>query len=63
MFYETVKEYKPVRYKGYYIFLRLKINNLRIATCLLYNGNNFTEKFMDYSKKEVINILKNKIKN
>lgn len=63
MFYETIKEYKPVRYKGYDIFLELKINNMMIASCLHDNGNNFTHKFMDYSKKEVINILKDKINN
>ncbi len=63
MFYETVKEYKSVRYKGYDIFLELKINNMMIANCLHDNGNNFTDRFMDYSKKDVINILKNKINN
>ena len=62
MYYPTVKEYKPVRYKGYDIFLELKLNNMMIASCFHDDGNkNFTERFMDYTKKEVINILKDKI--
>lgn len=63
MFYPTVKEYKPIRYKGYDIFLELKINNMMIASCLHDNGSSFTDRFMDYSKEDVINILKDKIKN
>ena len=64
MFYETVKEYKPIRYKGYDIFLELKINNMMIASCLHDDdSNSFTDRFMDYSKEDVINILKDKIKN
>ena len=64
MFYETVKEYKPIRYKGYDIFLELKINNMMIASCLHDDdSNSFTDRFIDYSKEDVINILKDKIKN
>ena len=64
MFYPTVKEYRPVRYKGYDIFLELKLNNMMIANCLHDNDNfSFTERFIDYTKKDVINILKDKIKN
>ena len=64
MFYPTVKEYKPIRYKGYDIFLELKLNNMMIASCLHDDDNNsFTDRFMDYSKEDVINILKDKIKN
>lgn len=63
MFYPTVKEYKPIRYKGYDIFLELKLNNMMIASCLHDNGSNFTDRFMDYSKKEVVNILKDRINN
>jgi hypothetical protein len=64
MFYPTVKEYKPIRYKGYDIFLELKLNNMMIASCLHDDDNNsFTDRFMDYSKEDVVNILKDKIKN
>ena len=64
MFYPTVKEYKPIRYKGYDIFLELKLNNMMIASCLHDDDNfSFTDRFMDYSKQDVINILKDKIKN
>ena len=64
MFYETVKEYKPIRYKGYDIFLELKINNMMIASCLHDDdSNSFTDRFMEYSKKEVVNILKDRINN
>ena len=64
MFYPTVKEYKPIRYKGYDIFLELKLNNMLIANCLHDDDcNSFTDRFMDYSKQDVINILKDKIKN
>jgi len=64
MFYETVKEYKPIRYKGYDIFLELKINNMMIASCVHDDDNySFIDRFMDYSKEDVINILKDKIKN
>jgi hypothetical protein len=64
MFYPTVKEYKPIRYKGYDIFLELKLNNMMIASCLHDDDNNsFTDRFMDYSKQDVVNILKDKIKN
>jgi hypothetical protein len=64
MFYPTVKEYKPIRYKGYDIFLELKLNNMMIANCLHDDDNNsFTDRFMDYSKQDVVNILKDKIKN
>lgn len=64
MFYPTVKEYKSIRYKGYDIFLELKLNNMLIASCLHDDdSNSFTDRFMDYSKEDVINILKDKIKN
>jgi len=64
MFYETVKEYKSIRYKGYDIFLELKINNMMIASCVHDDDNySFIDRFMDYSKEDVINILKDKIKN
>ena len=64
MFYPTVKEYKPIRYKGYDIFLELKLNNMLIANCLHDDdSNSFTDRFMDYSKQEVVNILKDKINN
>lgn len=64
MFYETVKEYKPIRYKGYDIFLELKINNMMIASCLHDDdSNSFTDRFMDYSKEDVVNILKDRINN
>lgn len=63
MFYPTIKEYRPVRFKGYDIFLELKLNNMMVASCIHDNGNNFTERFIDYTKKDVINILKDKIKN
>ena len=62
MFYHTIKEYKSVRYKGYDIFLELKANNMMIASCLHdENMNSFTNKYMDYSKKEIISMLKDKI--
>jgi len=62
MFYPTVKEYKSIRYKGYDIFLELKLNNMMIASCLHDDDkNSFNDRFMDYTKKEVISILKNKI--
>lgn len=62
MYYPTVKEYKPIRYKGYDIFLELKLNNMMIASCLHDDNNkSFTDRFMDYTKKEVFSILKNKI--
>ena len=62
MFYHTIKEYKSVRYKGYDIFLELKANNMMIASCLHDDDrNNFTDRYMDYSKKEIISMLKNKI--
>lgn len=64
MFYPTIKEYKPIRYKGYDIFLELKLNNMMIASCLHDDdSNSFTDRFMDYSKQDVVNILKDKIKN
>jgi len=64
MFYPTVKEYKPIRYKGYDIFLELKLNNMLIANCLHDDdSNSFIDRFMDYSKQDVVNILKDKIKN
>jgi len=62
MFYHTIKEYKSVRYKGYDIFLELKANNMMIASCLHDDDrNSFTNRYMDYSKKEVVSMLKNKI--
>ena len=62
MFYHTVREYKSVRYKGYDIFLELKANNMLIASCYHDNGHNFTDRFIDYTKNQVVSILKNKIK-
>ena len=63
MFYHTIKEYKPVRFKGYDIFLELKANNMLIASCVHDDDRySFIERFMDYTKKEVINKLKEKIK-
>jgi len=62
MFYHTIKEYKSVRYKGYDIFLELKANNMMIASCLHDDDrNSFTNRYMDYSKKEVVSMLKDKI--
>ena len=62
MFYHTIREYKSVRYKGYDIFLELKANNMLIASCYHDNGYNFTDRFMDYTKKEVVSLLKANIK-
>jgi len=62
MFYRTVKEYKSVRYKGYDIFLELKANNMFMASCYHDNGHSFTDRFMDYTKNQVVGMLKNKIK-
>ena len=63
MFYHTIKEYKSVRFKGYDIFLELKANNMLIANCIHDNDQySFVDRFMDYTKKEVINKLKDKIK-
>ena len=62
MFYHTVREYKSVRYKGYDIFLELKANNMLIASCYHDYGYNFTDRFMDYTKKEVVSLLKANIK-
>ncbi len=62
MFYPTVREYKSIRYKGYDIFLTLKLNNMMIASCLHdEDSNSFTDRFMDYPKKEIVNMLKDKI--
>ena len=63
MFYPTVKEYRPVRFKGYDIFLQLKLNNMMVASCLHDDGHNFTKSFMDYTKNEVVNLIKDEIKN
>ena len=63
MFYPTVKEYKSLRFKGYDIFLELKLNGVMIANCLHDNGKNFTKSFMDYTKNEVVNLIKDEIKN
>ena len=63
MFYETIKEYKPVRFKGYDIFLELKANNMLMASCIHDNDKySFNHNFMDYTKKEVIGLLKASIK-
>ena len=63
MFYETIKEYKSVRYKGYDIFLELKANNMLVASCIHDDDRySFIKGFMNYTKKEVINKLKDKIK-
>jgi len=62
MFYPTVKEYRPIRFKAYDIFLELKLNGVMIANCLHDNGQNFTKSFMDYSKNEVVNLIKDEIK-
>ena len=62
MFYHTVREYKSVRYKGYDIFLELKANNMMIASCLHDDDkNSFIDRYMDYSKREVVSMLKDKI--
>jgi hypothetical protein len=62
MFYQTIREYKSVRYKGYDIFLELKANNMIIASCLHDDDkNSFTNRYMNYSKKEVVSMLKDKI--
>jgi hypothetical protein len=63
MFYPTVKEYRPIRFKGYDIFLQLKLNNMMVASCLHDDGQNFTKSFMDYTKNEVVNLIKDEIKN
>jgi hypothetical protein len=63
MFYPTVKEYRSIRFKGYDIFLELKLNGVMVASCLHDQGHNFTKSFMDYTKNEVVSILKNEIKN
>ena len=63
MFYPTVKEYRSIRFKGYDIFLQLKLNGVMVASCLHDQGHNFTKSFMDYTKNEVVNILKDEIKN
>ena len=63
MFYPTVKNYRPIRFKGYDIFLELKINGVMVASCLHDDGQNFTKSFMDYKKNEVVNLLKDEIKN
>jgi hypothetical protein len=63
MFYSTVKNYRPIRFKGYDIFLELKVNGVMIASCLHDQGHNFTKSFMDYTKNEVVSLLKNEIKN
>ena len=63
MFYHTVREYKPVRYKGYDIFLELKANNMLMASCIHDDDQySFNHNFMDYTKKEVISLLKANIK-
>ena len=62
MFYQTVKNYRPIRFKGYDIFLELKINGVMVASCLHDNGQNFTKSFMDYKKNEVVNLIKDEIK-
>ena len=63
MFYPTVKEYRSIRFKGYDIFLQLKLNGVMVASCLHDQGHNFTKSFMDYTKNEVVSILKDEIKN
>ena len=63
MFYPTVKNYRPIRFKNYDIFLELKVNGVMIASCLHDQGHNFTKSFMDYTKNEVVSLLKNEIKN
>lgn len=63
MFYPTVKEYRPVRFKGYDIFLQLKLNGVMIANCLHDQGYSFTKSFMDYTKNEVVSLIKDEIKN
>jgi hypothetical protein len=35
MFYPTVKEYRPIRFKGYDIFLELKLNGVMVASCYM----------------------------
>jgi len=63
MFYHTIKEYKSVRYKGYDIFLELKANNMLMASCLHDDDRySFNHNFIDYTKKEVISLLKANIK-
>ena len=62
MFNQTVKSFRPVRYKGYDIFLDMKINGVLVATCMHdSNDKYFHHKFMDYTKKEAVAILKEKI--
>jgi hypothetical protein len=34
-----------------------------VASCLHDHGHNFTKSFMDYKKNEVVNLLKDEIKN
>ena len=63
MFYPTVKEYRSIRFKGHDIFLQLKLNGVMVASCLHDQGHNFTKSFMDYTKNEVVSILKDEIKN
>lgn len=63
MFYSTVKNYRPIRFKGYDIFLEKKLNGVMVASCLHDQGHNFTKSFMDYTKNEVVSLLKNEIKN
>jgi|TARA_R100001460_G_scaffold104409_1_gene150098 hypothetical protein len=63
MFYHTIREYKPVRFKGYDIFLELKANNMLMASCVHDDDRlSFNHKFMDYTKKEVVSLLKANIK-
>jgi len=64
MFYETIKEYKPVRLKPYTIFLEKKINNMVVACCVHDNEYcpSFTRRFMDYNKQEILYKLKLEIK-
>jgi len=63
MCYHTIKEYKSVRYKGYDIFLELKANNMLMVSCIHDDDQySFSHKFMDYTKKEVISLLKANIK-
>ena len=56
MFYETIKEYKPVRLKPYTIFLEKKLNNMVVACCVHDNEYcpSFTRRFMDYNKQEIL---------
>tara|TARA_R100000329_G_C7504322_1_gene177561 strand:+ start:299 stop:532 length:234 start_codon:yes stop_codon:yes gene_type:complete len=63
MFYHKIKEYKPVRFKGYDIFLELKANSMVVASCVHDDDKfSFVERFMNYTKKQIINKLKEQIK-